>query len=388
MQILINKFKLGQEELDNIQACIDGNWFGGNSKFNKQFEEEVERITGIKHYQSTNSGSAAIEIAVQVLIQSGKLKRGDLFVHPAVTFPTSLSSAIMAGLLPVYVDCQRGTYQIDPVELEHALQQYPEIKLAIIPALLGNIPEMDRIKSLLGDRYLIVDSCDLMGGRYDGRDFITYGDMGAFSHYGSHHISTGGVGGGLATNDDKFFELIHSMTFWGRNFDTDDLDRVNNFLKRYSYKTLGLDAQMSALQAAIGVAQIKKLPELVGQRNRIFDRLQNLFSSYISYFVLPSEVNSKSEPSWFCYPLIVKDNSVFNRESFAKYLLDNNIEVRPIMAGDITVHPPFENIGYKIGSLPVAKETYAKGLFIPCCPMDNDEEEYYFEKLEGFLKTV
>jgi len=274
--IYINKFIFGDLEKQKVNEVINGNWFAGNSKFNVEFENCIKRFANIKHFQLTNSGSSALEIAIQVLIQSGRIKPGDLFLHPLITFPTSLSSAVMAGLVPVFVDSDPGTYQISTEGIKQALQEYPGIKLAIIPALFGNIPDMDVLKESLGDRYLIVDSCDTIGSKWEDKEFISYGDMGAYSFYSSHHISTM-VGGGLATNNDEFYELAKSMTFWGRDFSTDNLSLVENFLKRYTYRTLGLDAQLNSISAGIGLAQMEKLPDIIGRRKYVFTKLQKLF---------------------------------------------------------------------------------------------------------------
>lgn len=384
--VLINNLRWDQKEVDSVLSVFEKNWFGGNSEHNKKFEDAIKRFSGFKHFQSTNSGSAALEIAIQVLKQSGRIKTGDKFLHPAVTFPTSFTAAVMAGMIPVFVDSDEGTYQISTEGIKRALVEHPDIKFAIIPALLGNIPDMEVLINELNGRFLIVDSCDLVGGKFDGKEFSTFGDFGCYSFYGSHHISSGGVGGGIGTNSDDDFELIRSMTFWGRDFSTDKLNKIDNFLKRYSYKTLGLDAQMTALQAAFGLVQMERLSEFIGTREAMFRKLQNLFRTKLNYFILPTRTSDRADPSWFCYPLVIRRGTPFTREEFATFLIEHNIEVRPIMAGNVLNHAPFQNIKYHtVDDLRVADEVFNRGLFIPLCPMESDQMEYYFGILSEFI---
>jgi len=383
----INKLVWDEKELLSLVDCLSGDWFGGNSKFNKKFEALLCNFTGIKHAQTTNSGSAALEIAVQTLVQSGVWKRGDKILHPGLTFPTSIASAILAGLVPVFVDVDEGTYVISEKEVAKALEIHPDIKGAIIPALLGNAPNMDKIKELLGDRKIILDSCDVMGTKWDEKEIGSYGDFAAYSFYGSHHLSTAGVGGALVTNNDEWATAVESMTFWGRDFSTDSLDPTENFLRRYSYRTIGLDAQMSAMQAAFGLAQFERLPEFIGERETVYRRVHRVFERYQDYFILPQRTDIKARVSWFCFPLTLKPGIPFSREFFVRFLLENKIEIRPIMAGNLTNHLPYSVIPHEIvGDLHQSDIVSRRGFFIPACPMQSDQLESYIQVLEAFLR--
>jgi len=383
--IYINRFIFGDKERSKVNEVIDSDWFAGNSKYNIEFENRLKDFSGCKYCITTNSGSAAIETALLTLIQLGKIKTWDKFLHPLVTFPTSLSSVVFLGMKPVFVDSDEGTYVISTDGIKRAFREHPDISFAIIPNLLGNIPNVDILLECLDGKPLILDSCDSMGGKWGTREFISYGDMGAYSFYSSHHISTM-VGGALVTNNDEYYDYAKSIVFWGRNFETDKLDRVQNFLKRYSYKTLGLDAQMSAIQAGIGLTQIEQLPEIIGRRWYIFSKLQRLFSKYQNYFILPTRTSDKAEPSWFGYPLTIRPNSMFTREDFVNYLLDNKVEIRPLMGGNILNHPPFQKIDYElVGGTQIADSVFSRGLFIPGYAMDEHTEQRYFAILEGFL---
>jgi CDP-6-deoxy-D-xylo-4-hexulose-3-dehydrase len=383
----INKLQWGQPELDKITEALDSDWFAGNSKFNTNFEKKVSEFSGLKYVQTMNSGSAALEIAVQTLVQKKIWRRGDKILHPALTFPTSIASAIMAGLVPVFVDVDEGTYVISDDGMEKAFEIHPDIKGAVIPALLGNAPNIDKLKTLLDNKPLIIDSCDVMGTKWDGREIGSYGDFAAYSFYGSHHISTFGVGGALATDNPEYSVAMKSMCFWGRDFSADGLDPIQNFLRRYSYSYIGLDAQMSAVQAAFGLAQFDRLPEYLGERNAVFNRLHNLFLRYQDYFILPMRTDIKADINWFCFPITLRQGTPFTREFFVKYLLDNKIEIRPIMAGNLTNHLPYAMIKSEIvGSLHNSDVVSRRGFFIPGCPMPSDQLENYITVLEGFLK--
>jgi len=383
--ILINKLQWGLPEIQQLEKVLDTDWFGGNGAFNEEFESKIKRFTGAKYFQSTNSGSSALEIAIQIFIQKGIWKPGDKILHPALTFPTSISAAIMAGLVPIYMDVEPGTYVISSEKMKQAFVDYPEIKGAIIPLLIGNVPDMDLLKELLGDRPLIVDSCDTIGSQWREKEAGLYGDIFTYSFYGSHHISTFGVGGGFGTNNPEYYELGKSLAFWGRDFDVENGDRLTSFLRRYSYKTIGFDAQMSAVQAAFGSAQMDRLPEYIGQRASLFRKLQQLFAKHSDSVIQPVRVSDKADPSWFCYPITLKKKSAFTREEIVNYLLDNKIEIRPVMAL-LPDQIPYQNVPhYIVGDIQDALDVANRGFFIPCFPMSNEQEEEYLWTLRGFL---
>jgi CDP-6-deoxy-D-xylo-4-hexulose-3-dehydrase len=288
--------------------------------------------------------------------------------------------------VPVYADVGEGTYVLSDEQIERAFERYPDIAGAIVPALLGNIPNIDLLLEKLGDKPLILDSCDVMGTKWRGNEVATYGTFAAYSFYGSHHISTFGVGGGVGTNNPEYAEMARSLVFWGRDFSTDGLDLVQNFLRRYSYSSIGLDAQMTAVQAGFGLAQMERLPEYLGQREAVFRRLQNTFSRYLEYFHLPTRASDKADISWFCYPITLTADAPFSREFFAKYLLENKIEIRPVMA-TILDHEPFANGNYYlIGNIRNANVVARRGFFLPSCPMESDQLQNYIEVIEKFLR--
>lgn len=383
--IYINKMYWGKNEIDEITKVLSADWFAGNSITNKKFEELICNFSGLKYFQTTNSGSSALEISLDALVHMGKLKRGDKILHPVLTFPTSISHAIRLGLIPVFVDVGEGTYVVDEDSVQMAFEEHPDIAAAIIPALLGNSPHIDLLLSCLAGKPLIIDSCDTMGTKWDDVELVKYGDFGCYSFYPSHHITTA-VGGGLGTDDDELYNIAKSMAFWGRNDRVENEDRLTSFLKRYTYTTIGHDSQMSALLAAIGIAQMCRLDVYIFERDRIFKKLQKLFSSKMDYFVLPRRVSDRADVSWFCYPVIIKDNAPFTREDVINYLLDNKIEIRPPMTNLLDNEIYRKQKYITAGDFKNAQLTYNNGFFIGAYPMEAKQEECYFDVLGNFLK--
>lgn len=380
---LINRIQWDSKEIFSMEEVLSDDWFGYGEP-NKQFEKKLSEFTGLKHIHLTNSGSAAIAVAVKTLIHEGILKKGDLVLHPITTFPTSIAAAIDYWIIPVFVETKERTYVIDPEQVEKAIQLYPQIKGLILPHLLGNIPDLDRITEALKGRFLIEDSCDTLGGTFNKRHTGSFADLTAFSFYGSHHITSAGVGGALATNNLRLSETARSMIFWGRDFSLGDA-----FLNRYKYKTIGTNSQMSAIQAAFGLAQIERLPEFVSARKKQFDEMYALFKPFERFFELP-ESHPCANPSWFAFPLIVKDEAPFTREEFVTCLTENKVEIRPIMCGNLLKQPPYQNIEHITlqETFPIADKIETRGLFIPCWGMPEDQKRAYFSILEKFLKNI
>ncbi len=376
---LINRIKWDQREVDAVGEVFGDDWFA-SGKVNRAFESRLADYTGILHIHGTNSGSAAIQTGLLALKEQGYWQPGDMVLHPVTTFATSISSAIFLGMTPVYVDTKPNTYVADPEQVKKAIKKYPQTKGMILPYLLGNVPDIDSIKDSLDDRFLVEDSCDTLGGKYNGIHLGSFGQIAAFSFYASHHITSGGVGGAVGTMNRSLDYLLKSIIYWGRDFKDGD----DEFLKRYNYATIGTDSQLSSVQAAFGLAQMDKLNQFVNERAKQFAEMTELFRRY-KHFNLP-ETEPKAEPSWFAYPLTVKSSSPFTRADLVRYLTANRVEVRPIMCGNITEQKPFRQNKYiSIGNFPVGREIENNGLFVPCWGMSEEQKKDYYEILEGFL---
>lgn len=395
--VLINRIVWGQAELDQMQEVLDNDWFGPGKKV-AEFGKALEDFTGIAHCQPVNSGSSALMLAVRAMLEIGHWKPGDWILHPVLTFPTSIAPAIQSGLIPVFVDVDPYTYQIDLGWAEEAIKRYGDkIAGAIVPHLLGNICDIYRLLDILDGRPLIEDCCDTLGGYYDGRHVGSFGRVAAFSFYGSHHITTAGVGGALLTNNARIYDIAKSMTHWGRNDCGKITDRYERFARRYWYETMGFDYQMTELQAAFGLAQLNRLTIGNGRRARRFKEVDNFFETLRrqgqDYFYLPLPDSDLANPSWFAYPLTIHHGAPFNRQEFATYLIENKIEIRTLFTGNILKHPAFKHLSDQLigGWSEVADYAHVadwigdNSLFLPAWGMSDGEMVYMMDVLKGFL---
>jgi CDP-6-deoxy-D-xylo-4-hexulose-3-dehydrase len=215
--VLINRIVWGPAEIGQIQDVLDNDWFGPGPKVEK-FANVISDYTDIDLVQPVNSGSTALTLAVEAMLRLGLWQPGDLILHPLLTFPTSIVPALKNNLIPLFVDVDPHTYQIDLVQVQAAIATFGDrIAGAIIPHLLGNILDMALLLEILDGRLLIEDCCDTMGGYYDGLHVGNFGHVAAFSFYGSHHVTTAGVGGALATHIGEMYDYAKSATHWGRN---------------------------------------------------------------------------------------------------------------------------------------------------------------------------
>ena len=384
----INRIQWGPEELEYIQRVFNEDWFGYGS-CHKELEQRLSSFTGIPRFNLTNSGSTALTTAVKTLFHRGTLKRGDFILHPITTFPTSISCAIDYGLVPVFIETKRGTYVCDEEQVDRAIREHPEIKGMILPHLLGNIPNMDKIIGSLGARVLIEDCCDTLSGYFDGQHVGTFGDFMALSFYGSHHITAGGVGGAVGTKSEINSQIARSIIFWGHDYDTHTGGSAKkDFLARYDCQTIGSDFQMSAIQASFALAQMNRLAEFIKKREIQFTEMRDLFG-HSDFFELPTS-DPLSSPSWFCYPLTVKENAPFKRDELVAYLTENQVETRPIMCGNILRQKPFrliERVTLDNEQFPIGDEIQRAGLFLPCWGMPDEQKEDYYRILKDFLHS-
>lgn len=383
--ITINRIIWNGLESEFIQDVLERDWFGPG-EYVRRLEKEIAKFIGVEHGQLLNSGSSALLLATRTLQQLGLWQPGDLILHPACTFPTSCNPIWQSGMVPIFVDVEEGTYNIDAGQIEQALQKYPLIRGALIPHLLGNSPEMDRILTLLDGRPLIEDCCDTLGSQYDDRMAGSFGLAAAFSFYGSHHISTAGVGGALMTDLPEIYHFVHSMAFWGRQFFQTG-DPYLDFSQRYTYETIGYDMQMSEIQAAFGLAQFSRLDELNRDRVRQFHRTDEFMQPWSDWLVLPGQ-HPKADPSWFGYPILIRESAPFERENMARHLLSAGIEIRPLFAGNLTRQPAYRHAPYLIaGNLAQSDRNMERALFLPAWGgMTGEMTAHLFGVIEEFMK--
>lgn len=374
----------GKEELYNlIKASLEGWWTEG--KWTEEFENKLAKFLGIKYVLSCNSGSSANLLAIATLrspsLKDRQLKTGDEVITLACGFPTTVNPIIQQGLVPVFVDILKDTYNINPEELKKALSK--RTKAVILPHTLGNPFDLEEVVKFCEQNklWLIEDNCDALGSKYQDKYTGTFGDLATLSFYPAHHITTA-EGGAVITNNSQLAKIIRSIRDWGRHCwcptgrDNTCNNRFNwqlgnlpeGFDHKYIYGELGYNLKLSDLHAAIGVAQIDRLPGFIKTRKSNFDYLTKKLQPLSKYLKLPRKTED-SEPSWFGYLITVADG--IDRQALLRYLSKENIGTRLLFGGNLLNQPYFFNnpeIKFRqIGDLPntdrVMNQTFWIGLY-------------------------
>lgn len=347
---------LGEEELLNmIDASLDM-WLT-SGRFNKEFENSLAKYLNVKYVCTVNSGSSANLLAIAALtsqkLGDKRLKPGDEVLTIAAGFPTTISPIVQNGLIPVFADCNIGTYNIDCTNIENYIT--PKTKAIFLAHTLGNCFNLNIICEI-AEKYnlwLIEDSCDALGGEYNCKKLGSIGHISTFSFYPAHHITTG-EGGAVATNDSLVHKIILSYRDWGRDcfcppgkdglcgkrFNQQHGSLPFGYDHKYVYSHLGYNLKITDWQAAIGCAQMKKIDNIVKKRRSNFDFLYNKLSDLTEYIILP-EIENNSKPSWFGFLITLKENVKFRKQDMVEYLEKNGIGTRQLFAGNILRQPSF-----------------------------------------------
>lgn len=344
---------LDAEELKYmVEASLDG-WLT-TGRFNKEFEEKIASFVGAKLAMTVNSGSSANLVAFMTLT-SPKFKerailQGDEVISVAAGFPTTINPIIQFGAIPVFIDIDIPTYNIQVDEIESAISK--KTKAIMIAHSLGNPFDVKKIREICDKHnlWLIQDSCDALGAKFDSKPLGFYGDIGTVSFYPAHHI-TMGEGGLVYTNSIKLKKIAESFRDWGRDCycetgkDNTCNKRFNwqlgnlpkGYDHKYTYTHMGYNFKITDMQAACGLAQLKKIDGFIKKRLENFNYLYSLFSKLNDYFILP-EKTKNSEPSWFGFLLTIKDEKI-NRNELLKFLDEKKIGTRLLFSGNVTKQP-------------------------------------------------
>lgn len=352
-----------EEEMRALADATLDHWLT-SGRFAQQFCDELSEFLGVKHCLLTNSGSSANLLAVCALtsprLEDRRLKEGDEVITPACTFPTTVNPIVQNNLVPVFVDVDVGTYNLQVDKIEDALS--PRTRAILLPHTLGNPFDLDKVLHICKkhDLWLIEDNCDALGSTYNGKYTGTLGDIGTISFFPAHHI-TMGEGGALITNDTQLKRAIVSFRDWGRDCWCDP-GHDNTCGKRFEwqlgslpygydhkfiYSHIGYNLKVTDMQAAVGVAQMKKLPQFIEARKENWKKLYDGLKDYEDYFVLP-RTEEGSDPSWFGFVLTVREDAPFSRNEITSYLEENKIATRLVFSGNIIRHPSFEGVRYRI----------------------------------------
>jgi CDP-6-deoxy-D-xylo-4-hexulose-3-dehydrase len=367
-----------EKELINLVDSSLDFWLT-SGRFAAEFENKLARFLGVKYCMLANSGSSANLLAVCALTSSklGKrrLKPGDEVITVACGFPTTLNPILQNNLVPVFVDVELGTYNIDAGRIEKAISG--RTKAIFVAHTLGNPVDLDRIMRIAKKHklWVIEDNCDSLGTKYKGEYTGTFGHLATCSFYPPHHI-TMGEGGAVLTNDPLLKKIVMSFRDWGRDCwcepghdDTCGKRFSQKFGKlpfgydhKYVYSHVGYNLKVTDMQAAIGVAQLKKLPGFIKARKRNFSSLISNLKKYGKYLLLPSPAKG-SDPSWFGFPILVKKNAPFTRADIVNYLESKKIATRMMFGGNLTKQPAYLDIKCRIAGGLENTDTVMNDLF-------------------------
>ncbi|MDE3196332.1 MAG: lipopolysaccharide biosynthesis protein RfbH [Acidobacteriota bacterium] len=353
-------------DAEEVQFLVDSalDFWLTAGRYAAEFERLFARFTGVRSAVLTNSGSSANLLAVSALtsprLKDRRLKPGDEVITVAAGFPTTVAPLIQNGLVPVFVDIDVPTYNIDVRRLDEALS--PKTRAVVLAHTLGNPYDLDAVKAFVQkhDLWLIEDACDAIGGTYGGRMLGTFGDIATVSFYPAHHI-TMGEGGCLLTDKPLLKTLIESFRDWGRDcwcepgkdntcgkrFDWQLGDLPCGYDHKYTYSHLGYNLKVTEMQAAVGLAQLKKLPRFAEARRANFARLRRELQSLEEYFILP-EATPNSDPSWFGFAIGVRPGAPFTRNALVRMLNERKIATRNLFAGNLVRQPAFANTRHRV----------------------------------------
>lgn len=393
---------LGAAELKNmVEASLDG-WLT-TGRFNDAFEKRLAEFLGAKHVLTTNSGSSANLLAFSALTSSKlgerAIKPGDEVISVAAGFPTTVNPILQFGAVPVFVDVHIPTYNIDPAKIEAAISS--KTKAIMLAHTLGNpynLAEVTRIARKY-NLWLIEDCCDALGSSYDGKLVGTFGDIATLSFYPAHHI-TMGEGGAVFTNNDELKRIIESFRDWGRDCycppgkDNTCGKRFGwqlgtlpmGYDHKYTYSHLGYNLKISDMQAACALAQMDRLEGFIAARKRNFDHLKQRLKSCEEFLVLP-EATENSSPSWFGFPITLKEEAAVSRVDLLKYLDQHKIGTRLLFAGNLTRQPYMIGRNFRVsGELTSTDSVMNNTFWIGVYPGLNEEMlDFMAEKIETFL---
>ena len=403
------------EYLAAIDVLLDG-WmiFGKNaSDFENKFPAKLGKLYG----SLTNSGSSANLLMVATTKSrrfKKQLKDGDKVITPVVCFPTTINPLIQHNLVPVFVDVELPSVNLDLDKVEALLESDPDIRGIMFAHVLGNPPDMDRLMALVEkyDLVFLEDACDALGSYYDGKKLGSYGDLSTCSFFPAHHM-TMGEGGFIATNSRRTKTILASMRDWGRACYCNTLkpgnvtsgtacgNRFKNWLPglkdavydhRYVFDEIGYNLKPLDLQAAMGLQQLDKLPMLDAARRENFDKLKAIFEPYEQYFHMPV-ATEKADPCWFAFLLTIREDAPFSRTDIVGHLEGDKIQTRSYFSGNILAHPGYIHMAGPYGDMdetfPNAQLVTTNSFFLGTyVGLTDDKLEYIKNSVDEFFRGL
>ena len=378
-----------------------------------KFERKFPKLFGKEYGLLTNSGSSAnlLMMAAMTSKRGHNLLKGTKVITPIAGFPTTMAPIIQLGFVPIFVDIELDTLNLDLDQVEDACIEHPDAKIITFAHVLGNPPNMTYLMEIVKKYNLILleDCCDALGSTFEGKPLGSFGEMASCSFYPAHHM-TMGEGGFVAMNDMNTERIVRSFREWGRGcycvgkqnlLENGTCDcRFNNWLPslpddvfdhKYVYEEIGYNVKPIELQASIGLVQMTKLEEIGIKRRENYKNLFAAFSKYSKYFHL-HEATPGSDPDWFAFPITLKDDAPFKRSDICKFFEANKIQTRPYFAGNIMLQPGYAGLMHPqevINKFPVARKVTTDTFFLGTSPVINKEKTDYIEIiLDKFISVL
>ena len=373
MKISYGKNVYGNDEIKAVMNQLKKSTQMGKSVNN--FENKVARMFSKKFGLMVNSGSSALMLATNVL----NFKKGDEIITPCLNFGTAVSSILLSGASPIFIDIDLNTLQINTKNIAKRITK--KTKALVIPNLIGNVPDWREINRIAKKHKLkvIEDSADTLGAKINKKSTGVYSDISITSFYGSHIISCAGNGGMFLTNSKSIYDKAKILRSWGRMStlikDSENINKRLNiklsgldYDKKFVFSEVGYNFEPSEIGASFGLVQLKKFKKFNKIRNFNFNYHLEFFSKNKKYFITP-KIHNNVETNFLAYPIIIKKNNLFSRKELQIYLEKNSIQTRPIFSGNILRHPAFKNLKSnknKIASFKNSDYIMKHGLLIGC----------------------
>ncbi len=392
----------------DVQSLMDStlDFWLTTGRFAAQFEREFARFCGVRKALLVNSGSSADLVALTTLtsptLGERRLMPGDEVITVAAGFPTTVNPIIQNGLVPVFLDVSVPDYNLKIEQLEEALS--PRTRALMFAHTLGNPGDMAAISAFVKkhDLWLVEDCCDAIGGSFGGQKVGTFGDIATASFYPAHHI-TMGEGGAVFMNNVKLKVIAESYRDWGRDcwcepgkdntcgkrFEWQLGDLPCGYDHKYTYSHIGYNLKATDMQAAVGVSQLKKLPEFIAARRRNFQYLHDGLQDLQEHFILP-QATPNSEPSWFGFPLAVREGAPFTRDALVRHLDSKKIGTRLLFAGNLLKQPAYKDIQHrKIGDLKNTDFVMNNVFWVGVYPgLTDAHKDYMIETIGGYARSA
>ena len=351
----------------------------------KKFESEIAKLFGKELGIMVNSGSSANLLTFEIL----DIPENSEVITPILTFATTLSPIIKKGLIPVFVDVEPETYIVNIDQIEQSITS--KTKALMIPSLLGNVPDLKRLRKIADDNNLIFieDSADTLGATFDDVPTGKFSDVSTTSFYGSHIITAAGEGGMVCCNDKKMDERCRILRGWGRRSAVNESEKIEDrfsikldnipYDSKFLFEEVGYNFLPTEISAAFGLVQLKKLNEFADIRQKNFETLNSFFSNQ-KFFKLPKQL-PQVKTSWLAFPLTINSDAPFSRIEIVKYLESHGIQTRPVFTGNVLRQPAFEKINYKnIGKEYDVANNIMKNSFLIGC--NHGLNEKHLEKIK------